>query len=187
MNFPEARFEEKNLSFKGLSRIYKIQKNRKKQITNSHQWSDWLLKENTEQSLREHYDRHLELARQQWNRDENQKAIQLVTDLLQDQRSTPVQEEALYLRGLIYTQEKQFELSLKDWNKAIKLLSKKKNKSSLLEKILWKKAWLLKSQKDYRKAFNNLRFLEKITKNPYTQYRVLFWQGKILQDWDRGL
>ena len=182
LNSSTADFEEKNLSFKGLGRIYKIQKNSKKRITNSRQWSDWLLEENTEQSLIQHYGRHLELARQQWNRNNKEKAIQLVTELLQDPKSEPVREEALYLRGLIYTQENKLELSLRDWDEAIKLLSKTNKKSALLEKILWKKAWLLRNQKNYRKAFVNLKFLEKITKNPYTQYRVLFWKGKTLQD-----
>ncbi len=182
LNSPSTSFEEKHLSFKGLNQIYKLQKNHKKQIQNSIQWSSWLLKENTKQSLKKYYSQQLKLAQKQWNLDENEKAIQIVTNILQDKKSTTIKEKALYLRGLIYAQEKKTELSLKDWDEAIKLLNKKQNKPALLEKILWKKAWILRAQNNYRKAFNNFNFLEKITKNPYTLRKVLFWKGKTLYD-----
>ena len=181
----KSSFDEKNLSFKGLGRIYKIQRNSKKAVINSRQWSDWLLKENTEQSLTQYYMYQLELARQRWNLNENEKAIQLVTKVLKDPKSRFIVEKALYLRGLIYIQEKKTEHSLKDWNQAIDLLSKKRRRSNLLEKVLWKKAWLLRSQKDYKKALYSFRLLERINKNPYTKYRVLFWKGKTLQNLGR--
>ena len=182
LNSSKTNFNEKNLSFKGLDRIYKIQREHKKKTINSRQWSHWLLKENTNQSLTKYYKRQMDLARHYWNFNENEKAIQLVTDILKDSRSQPIMKEALYLRGLIYVQENNFELSLRDWNQAIKILKKKRDQSGLLGKILWKKAWLFRRQKNYTKAFHNLKLLEKINKNPYTGYKVLFWKGKTLQD-----
>ena len=181
LNSPKTNFDEKNLSFKGLDHIHKIQRKFKKQSINFQQWSRWLLKENTEQSLTKYYTLRLELARQKWNLNENQRAIQLVTDILKDPKSQPIIAEALYLRGLIYAQEKQPELSLKDWNQAIQQISKKRNKSELLKKILWEKAWLLRSQKNYQEALNSFKLMEKINKNPYTRYKILFWKGKTLQ------
>ena len=182
LNSSKTSFNEKNLSFKGLDRIYTIQRNHKKKVINSRQWSHWLLKENTDQSLTKYYKNQMDQARQYWNLNENKKAIQLVTDILQDSRSQPIMEKALYLRGLIYTQENSFDLSLKDWDRAVKILRKKKGLSHLMGKILWQRAWLFRRQKNYTKAFNNLKLLEKINKNPYTQYRVLFWKAKTLQD-----
>lgn len=187
LNSKTAGFHQKDLSFKGLDRIYKIKRQRKEQIRNSRQWSQWLLNENTERSLKKYYRRRLELARQEWNLNENQKAIQFVTDILKNPKSESVSEEALYLRGLIYVQENQPELSLQDWNRAIKKLFKSRQNPKLLEKILWKKAWLLRRQKNYNLALDSFRSLEKINKNPYTGYKVLFWKGRTLQDLGHNL
>ena len=182
LNSFKTPFREKHLSFKGLDRIYKIQKNNKKKYINSQRWLTWLQQENMEQSLKKYYKHYLEMAREEWNRDENTTALKLITDLLQDEKSKSVQEDALYLRGMIYVQQGEFENSLKDWDEAVKKINKTKNKPYLLEKILWKKAWLLRDQKRYREAFNQLKFLENITKNPYTLYRTMFWKGKTLHD-----
>lgn len=182
LNSPKSSFNEKHFSFNALARIYKIQRNHKKKIINSRQWSEWLLSENTEKSLKKYYKQRLELARQEWNLNENQKAIQSVTEILKDPKSESIREEALYLRGLIYTQEKQIDLSLKDWDQALQRLSKRRNKPELLEKILWKRAWLFRKQKDYKKSLKSLDFLGRVNKNPYTAYKVLFWRGKTLQD-----
>ena len=184
LNSPDSSFEEKNLSFKALSRIYKIQKNNKKRLVNFKQWSDWLLKENTEQSLKMYYKRKLELARQEWNQNQNQKAIQMITELLQESKSKVIKEKALYLRGLIYIQEKKPELSLKDFDMAVKSLLKKRGQRALLEKVLWKRALLFRNQKNYKQALYNFKILKRVSQNPYVQYKALFWKAKSL--WDMG-
>ena len=186
LNSPAAGFNEKNLSFKGLDHIYRIQKNNRKKITNFRQWTKWLLNENTEQSLTMYYSGRLALARQEWNRDKNKKAIRILTDVLSEPQSVFVREKALYLRGLIYVQEGENSLSLKDWDQAIETLAGEKKKPGLLAKILWKKSWLLRRQKEYKKSLRSLNFLEKINKNPYTEYKVLFWKGKTLKDLGRS-
>ncbi len=180
LNSPQTPFEEKNLSFKGLDRIYKAKRDYKKRISNSRQWSEWLIKEGTEQSLKQYQESRLNLARQEWNRDKNQKAIQIINDLLK--ADVPPSPSALFLRGLIQEQEGEWELCLKDWDKALSLLSRKRSSSELLDKILWKKAWLFRRQKDYKKSLVNLSLLKKKTENPYTKYKALFWEGKTLQD-----
>ena len=187
LNSQKINFNEKNLSFKGLDLIYKIQRNNKKKIANLRRWSHWLLKENTKQSLIMHYNLKLNMARQQWNLNENEKAIQLATDILQKENSEPIHPETLYLRGLVYNQEKKTDMSLTDWSNAINILrkNKKKNNSSVLKKILWKRAWLFRNQKKYKQALRDLVELEKINQNPYTHYKVLFWKGKTLQNLSR--
>ena len=185
LNSSQSSFDEKNLSFKGLNRIYNIQKNHKKTIINSKQWASWLLKKNTKQSLMKYYKRRLELARKEWNLNKNQKAIQLITKILREPKSQFIANEALYLRGLIYSQEKQWELSLRDWNQAIQSLTRQKHQGELLGKILWKKSWLLGNQKKYKKAIKSLTLLEKTTQNPYTKFKLLFWKGKNLQNLNR--
>ncbi|MCZ0931741.1 MAG: lytic transglycosylase domain-containing protein, partial [Oligoflexia bacterium] len=182
LNLAKSSFKEKNLSFSGLGRIYKIQRNRKKLVKNSEQWAAWLLRENTKQSLILYYKKQLELARQKWNLDENQKAIELISLLLKRSGSEVVKEDALYLRGLIYLQENQSELSLTDWEEALKILNKKKYKTDLMSKILWKKAWLFRQNKQYKKAIQSFKELQKINKNVYTDFKVLFWKGKTYLD-----
>ncbi|MDE0092607.1 MAG: lytic transglycosylase domain-containing protein, partial [Oligoflexia bacterium] len=178
LNSAQSSFKEKNLSFSGLNRIYKVQRNYKKSVQNSEQWSKWLLEENTKQSLSLYYRKQLELARQKWNLDKNQQAIELITHLLKEPKSEFIREEALYLRGLIYIQENQTERSLKDWEEAIEILNEKKYKTNLLSKILWKKAWLFRQNKQYKKALQSFKALKKINKNIYTDFKVLFWMGK---------
>ncbi len=179
---PQTGFNEKNQSFKGLDRIYKIQRDNRKKMANYRRWSDWLSKEGTEQSLVRLYKLKLDLARERWNLNENEKAIQLVSDILNQPHADLIQADALYLRGLIYNQENKAHLSLKDWSEAIKKLRKKKSRSALLEKILWKRAWLLKKREKSRQAFYDLKKLEKISQSLYTQHKALFWQAKILQN-----
>ena len=188
LNLPESSFEEKDRCFQGLSRIYKAQKNRKKQRLNDSQWANWLLSENTEQSLKKRYQRKLKAAHREWNADKNQKAIQTITEILEDEKSIPIRPEALRLRGLIYAQENQTELSLKDWDQALEILSKKPKPSPLREKLLWKKSWFFISQGENKQALHSLRQLEKGSiDQPYTHYRSLFWKGKTLQELGRGI
>ena len=182
LNLAKSSFKEKNLSFSGLERIYKTQRNRKKLAKNSEQWATWLLRENSKQSLMLYYRKQLELARQKWNLDENQKAIELISLLLKKPGSEVVKEDALYLRGLIYLQENRSELSLKDWGEALKILSKKKYKTNLTSKIFWKKAWLFRQNKQYKKAIQNFKEMQKINKNIYTGFKVLFWKGRTYLD-----
>ena len=179
LNFSKSSFKERNLSFSGLNQIYRIQRNYKKLVRNSEQWSQWLLTENTAQSLSLYYKKQLEAARQKWNLNENQKAIELITQLLKKPESAFIKESALYLRGLIYLQENQAELSLKDWEEALKILNKKKKyKTELMSKILWKKAWLFRQKKQYKEALQSFKALKKINKNIYTDFKLLFWKGR---------
>ena len=182
LNQPQSSFKEKNLSFAGLEHIYKVQRNRKKRIRNSEQWATWLLRGNNKQSLSLYYNKQLQLARQKWNVDENQKAIELISLLLKKPGAEIIREEALYLRGLIYLQENQSELSFKDWDMALKQLNQKKYKLGLRSKILWKKAWLLRQKKQYKSALESLKELQEINKNIYTDFKVLFWIGRTYKD-----
>ena len=185
LNSPQTGFEEKDLSFKALGQIYKIQKNRKKRAENSRLRAKWLLKENTQQSLRQYYKIQLQRARQKWNRDKNEEAVSLLSSLLGETQEPEISAQALYLRGLIYEQELKAPQALDDWDQALKHFKKMKGKkglSPLKEKILWKKAWALKAEGNYRSALIHLGFLIKTCQNPYTRYKALFWRGKILFD-----
>ena len=178
LNTSKVSFYEKNKAFQRLVWIYKVQRNYKKQIVASQQWSNWLLRMNTEESLKNYYNNQLNLAKSYWNLDENLKAISVIDEILKDSKADVIKEQAYWIRGLISEQEKDFENSLQDWDHAIHILEKGKKNQSLLEQILWKKAWLLRTQGKYRNAFAILQKLEKMTENPYTKYKVLFWKGQ---------
>ena len=184
LNLPQFSFEEKNTSFKGMSQIYRVQRNREKRLKNSNQWSVWLLKENSPKSLESYYKKKIQIARQKWNIDKNQEAISLLTELLEDKKSRSVQNKALLLRGSIYLQENQEDLSLKDWNQVIENLFNKKSKRSILAKALWNKAWIYRKRKKYKKALESFILLTGLENNPYTYYRALFWTGQTYEDLD---
>ena len=145
-----------------------------------------MLAQNTSQSLTKYYQLRLNVARRYWNRNKNQKALEILTEILTQILKNPeplaIKQKALYLRGLIYIQEQKPHLGLKDLDEAIQSLRPHKNQHKLLKKILWQKAWLMRHQKQYQQALNSFNLLHKINKNPYTEYRLLFWKGKTLQD-----
>ena len=182
LNLPQFSFEDKNLAFTGLEHIYRVQRNRAKRLKNSNQWSVWLLRENTKQSLKKYYRKKLEIARQKWNKNENQEAISILTDLLKAKKSYLVENEVLLLRGSIHLQENQENLSLQDWDKVIKNLFSKKRQKEILEKALWNKAWIYRKRKDYRKALESFLLLTDSDDNPYSYHRALFWTGQTYED-----
>lgn len=185
LNLPQFSFEEKNASFKGLDKIYRVQRSRERKIRNSKQWSVWLLRENTPKSLKSYYKKKLEIARQKWNNDKNQEAIVLLTELLRDKKASLIKNQALLLRGAVYAQEKREDLSLKDWDKAVaNLLSKKQSQknSTVLAKVLWRRAWLYRKRKNYKKALESFILLKRLEDKPYTHHRALFWTGRTYED-----
>ena len=182
LNSNQANFNQKNQSFKWLHWIYKNRKNYKKQITTSKQWSNWLLKENTVTSLKYYYNNEMNLAREYWNFNENKKALKTIDKIMGDPKSSVVADQAYWLKGLINEQEKNLKESLKNWNTSIKILKKENDNQNLLESILWKKAWLLRTQKKYIESLKILHQLRKTTLNPYTRFKILFWIGETYKD-----
>ena len=181
LNSKEAGFHEKNSAFRWLAWIYKIQKNHKKRRAAYRQWSQWLLSENTEESLTRYYNSQLKLARSHWNSSENDKALKVVNKILEDSKSSVIWERVYWLKGLILAEEGDIPGSLQDLNKAISILKGGKNQA-LLEKILWKKAWLLRIQKKPKLSLAALGKLERETENPYMRRKVLFWKGETYRD-----
>ena len=187
LNSPHFTFKEKNLSFKALGHIYKMQKDRKRMLKNSKQRSQWLLNQGTKASLTAYAESQLELARKQWNANKNLVAIQSLNRLLQTKSAEFIREKALFLRGSIYYQENQKNKSLKDWDEAIKLLQKQKRQKKLLAKLLWKKALLFREQKKYKEAYKSLAALKKISeKAPHNYNKALFWMAKTKEDLGRN-
>ena len=187
LNSPKFDFNKKDLSFKALGHIYKIQKDKKQILKNTKQRSKWLLNTGTKKSLTAYAESRLELARQQWNADNNSSAIQSISQFLKEEHSKFIKEKALFLRGSIYFQENQKDLSLKDWNTAIQLLQKQKNQKNLLAKILWQKALLLRERKNYKESYKNLALLKELSVSDHSHNKALFWMAKTLEDLGRNL
>ena len=181
LNARQAGFHEKNSAFRWLAWIYKVQRNYKKRATAYRQWSRWLLSENTEESLTRYYNSRLKLARSHWNRSKNSQALEVLNSILEDPKSSVVRERVYWMRGLIRAEEGRLSGSLKDLDEAVLLLEGKKNQA-LLEKVLWKKAWLLRIQKRHKPSLAALARLEKETKNPYMRRKALFWKGETYRD-----
>jgi len=177
-------FDDKNGAFKDLGHIYSLMRNREKRIRNAQQWASWLLKENSPESLKIYYRKKLEIARQKWNIDENKKAIEILTSLLKEEGSKIIENEILFLRASVYLQEDQEELSLEDFNQVIENLLDKKNQEQekVLSESLWKKAWIYRKRKEYKKSLENFALLKENTNNPYTYDKALFWMAKTYED-----
>ena len=186
LNSPDFGFKEKNSSFKALGHIYKIQKDKKRLLRNTKQRSKWLLSYATKDSLTAYAESQLELARKQWNANKNLLAIQSLSQLLKTQHAEFIKEKALFLRGSIYLQENQIDLSLKDWETAIQLLQKQKHQKNLLAKLLWKKALLFRKQKKYKDSYKSLVLLKKLSANNHNHNKALFWMAKTMEDLGRN-
>ena len=182
LNSPMASKEDKHLSFKGLNQIYKIKKDGKSEIKNAKQWSDWLIRTG---ELKKYYNIRLDLARAHWNKDKNTEALKVVDQIIEDKKADVVRAEALHLRGAILNQEDKSKLSLKDWDRAIKILRKKRAKKEVLIEILWKKAWLLRKKGKPKKALNTLSYMENLDTPAYMEDRILFWKAKIYHEMNR--
>lgn len=181
LNSPKTSFKDKNLSFKALAQIYTTQRRRKKIQTNHKQWEAWLLKEDSTQSLKTYYNKKIYLAKIDWNLGNNVKAINQITEFLKNKKSHILKNKALYLRGLIYKQEKQLDLSLQDFNTVIHSFKNLAHKP-LLDKALWQRAWHFKNKQDLKQALHNFKLLKDTTKNIYTKNKALFWEAKSLLD-----
>ncbi|MGI9548566.1 MAG: transglycosylase SLT domain-containing protein [Bdellovibrionales bacterium] len=179
---PEATFEDKNQSFRWLHWTYKARKNYKQQVKTSKAWSDWLFQTNSQESLEYYYNNEMNLVRDYWNYDKNEKALEELDKIMKDPKASVITDRAYWLRGLINEQEKNFDESLRDWSKSISSLKRKKDKEELLEQVLWKKAWVLKNQKKYTQSLRILHEIKSMTSNPYLRYKIVFWIGEIYRN-----
>ena len=185
LNSPETGWKEKNQAFKWLTWIYKRQNNSRKRLEISRQWSLWLSKEKRQKAWEPYYKKQLGIARRYWNLDQNTAALDLLDSLLKEEGVTVVKAEIHWMKGLIKIQEDLLPESLKEFELALKVIEKNKTKQALLEKILWRKAWILRERGQLKDSIRTLKKLKKITDNPYTRARVLFWIGENQRDLNR--
>ena len=185
LNSNQASPQDKNVCYKSLKQIYKLQRKHKKYLLTSKQWSHWLLRQNTKQALRKHYKNQITVARYYWNRHHDKKALDVLETILKKPLSSSVQGEIHWLKGSIKIKMKekaQIEEGLQELSKSIVLLKKGKKNQELLEKVLWKKAWILRERNQFQKALQSFTELEQTTQNTYRKSRVLFWKGQTLSD-----
>ena len=186
LNAKETEWEEKNQSFKWLIWIYRSQNNNKQRLKISRQWSAWLLKEKNKEAWEPYYRKQLGIARKYWNLDQNKAALDLLEGLLKEEEASIVGDKIHWMKGLIKIQEGLLNESLEEFELALKIIRENKvDDPSLREKILWKKAWILREQGKLKLSIQTLKKLKKITSNPYTRARVLFWIGENQRDLKR--
>ena len=185
LNAFETGWQEKNKAFKWMAWIYKIQNNNKKQLQISQQWSAWLFREKNKKAWKAFYKGQLRIARRYWNLDQNTEALNLLNSILKEPESTLIREEAHWLKGLIKVQEGFLKESLKEFDLALKEIEKNKGSKALQEKILWKKAWILRQSQQLSDSIQTLKKLHQISANHYTKSRALFWIGENQKDLNR--
>ncbi len=174
-------FAEKDQAFRRLAWIYRVRGNRRGSARARRQRASWLLRENSAESLSRYYSVRLKEARSLWNASANKKALALVSQILQDPKAGAARARALYLRALVREEEGRHAASLQDLKELTALLDSQKD-PALLEKALWKKAWLLRLQRRERPSLAALKKLEAHSKNPYIKYRVWFWRGETYRE-----
>ena len=184
LNSKTASFEEKNSAFKWLRWIYKNQRRHTKRLQISKQWSLFLSERKTEPAYAAYYKNKLRLAKARWNLDQNDKALEVLDEILSSPNSKAIRSRAHWLKALIKEQDGQWEESLKNLELALNSLKEAKPEDSFFESLLWKKAWILRrsGQKDLAvKAFSDL---VRKTKSPYLKVRALYWKGET--QWDKN-
>ena len=185
LNAFETSWQEKNQAFRWMAWIYKIQNNKKKLLQISRQWSTWLFREKNKKAWKVFYKNQLRIARRYWNLDQNTEALILLDSILKEPASTLIREEVHWLTGLIKMQEGFLTESLKEFDLALKEIKKNKGSQSLQEKILWKKAWILRQSQQLPDSIQTLKKLHEISTNTYTKSRTLFWIGENQRDLNR--
>ena len=182
LNSNKASFEEKNSCFKWLRWMYKNQRNRKKYLRASKQWSQFLSRQKTPAALEAYYKNKLQLARDHWNLDQNTKSLEILNQIPNSLPSQEVKSQSHWLKALIKEQEGKWAESLGELDRTLALLKAKKTTSSFLESVLWRKAWILRQAKQREPAIEAFTTLLKVTKSPYLKARVLYWKGET--QWD---
>ena len=181
----ETGWGEKNQSFKWLAWIYKRQKKMQKFLKTMRGWSKWLAEGKNKKAWKLYYKNQIKVARGYWNLDQNQKALNLLNTIISEKESSVVVEEAHYLKGLIRAGEGFLEESLEDLNRALISLEEKGENISFQEKILWKKAWILRELKQPTDSIRILKKLIRKTEEPAIKARAAFWIGENQMDLKR--
>ena len=181
----EARWGEKNQSFKWLAWMYKQQKNTQKLLKTTRQWSKWLSREKNTKAWKSYYKNQLNIVRRYWNLDQNQAALDLLDVILNEEKAAIVKEEVHWLRGLIKAGEGLLEESLKEFDMALLLFEKNGENISFEEKILWKKAWVLRELNQLVASLQVLKKLARRAESSAIRARASFWIGESQVDLKR--
>lgn len=182
LNSGKASFEEKNSCFKWLRWMYKNQRNRKGYLKASNQWSQFLKNQKTPTALEAYHKNKLQLARDYWNLDQNEKSLEVLNQIPSSLPSRKIRSQAYWLKALIKEQEGKWKESLKELDQILALFKIKKNISPFLESVLWRKAWILRQDEQKKSALTVFTTLLRTTKSPYLKARVLYWKGET--QWD---
>ena len=185
LNSKEASFEQKNTCFKWIQRIYKIRGYRSKRLKAINQWSRFLSRQKDKKVWKSYYESRLQVAIDYWNLNQNKKSIELLNEILSSSEASLVEPRALWIRALIQNKEGDFDASVKDLDKVLQLLKKTKNKKDFVDKVLWKKAWVLRKHKKWHEALKEFHRLLSVTKNPYLKMRALYWKGETEMDLEK--
>ena len=183
LNSKQASFEEKNSCFKWLRWIHKNRRNRKGYLRASEQWSQFLSRQKTSDAWEDYHKSKLRLARDYWNSDQNDKSLDVLNQIIPlALNSRTVSRQAHWLKALIKEQEGKLEESLKELDLILASFKRKRKASSFLESVLWKKAWILRQNRQKEEAVKVFTVLLRVTNNPYLKARVLYWKGET--QWD---
>ena len=161
----------------GKKWIYKNRRNRKRHLQISEQWSRFLSRQNAPSARIAYHKNRLELARDYWNLDQNDKALEILDQIPPSLESRDIQSQTLWLKALIKEQKGLLGESLRELDSILKLFKRKRKTSSFVESVLWKKAWILRRNGRGREAVRTFKILLRATQSPYLKARALYWKG----------
>ena len=181
LNSPQSSFREKNESFKWIRWTYKMQKNRKKYLTATLQWKNWLKRKmNTDKrAIGIYHNIFYLLARTQWTLNQNDKALRTLAQIEKELHKRFSLFKVYRMKALIFAEEGRLKKSVAFFEKALK---ETPPDTETVEKTKWSYAWILKKTGHNRKSIDVLDELLDTSQNPYLSSRVLFWKGRIYED-----
>ena len=183
LNSKQASFDEKNICYKWIRHIYKIRNFKSSVLKVSKEWNKFLKHADTEEAWAIYFENKIQLARDHWNFDRTHQALKILDEIIESPESLIVRYQAYWLRSHVRYQEGLLKESLRDIENAISFFNEsEEDDENFLDKVLWKRSWMLRENNLFAEAINSLDELIKRTQNIYLKSRAFYWKGETERD-----
>ena len=166
--------------FLNLQKLYRLTRNRRKQITAASQYSLFLKRNKGRIPIHKGYfESRIQTAKNYWNNHQTAQALSHLKKLEAEYGSEAPLDQIDWLRGKIFEEKEEHHKALFQFDKA-KQRVKNKN-SEFYEKLVWDLVWNLRKLKFYPDAIGHLMEFEKQKKEALSS-KFIFWKAHILEE-----